>query len=154
MRNTTTRSHSQEEAADLRDLTTALEQLRLAQQRVDSVRQRIENRSTSVQRITATREEAVTSSTAQRTRRRTVHPLASYVVGDYVRVKNPKADQEDRGTVFGATRSALVRVRTSSGQEIKRLSKNLVLLESADERERAELARTRGAATTEREQSQ
>lgn len=77
MRNTTTRSYSQEEATDLRDLTTALDQLRLAQQRVDSVRQRIENRSTSVQRVTATREDAVISSTAQRTRRRTVHPLIS-----------------------------------------------------------------------------
>ena len=55
-----------------------------------------------------------------------------------MRIKNPKRGQPDRGIVFGATRSALVQLRAANGEEVKRLSKNLELLESADERERAE----------------
>ena len=55
-----------------------------------------------------------------------------------MRVKKPRREQPDRGIVFGATRSALIRLRAANGEEAKRLSKKLELLESADERERVE----------------
>ena len=61
-----------------------------------------------------------------------------------MRVKKNRQGQPDRGVVFAATRTALVRVRAANKEEVKRLSKNLSLIESADERERAEAAGTRG----------
>ena len=116
---------------DIRDLTEAVNQLRLAQTRLNAVIARVEqNRA---QREPVEREEQLLPR-----RRRTVHPLSRFVVGDFVRVKNPNRGQPDRGIVFGATRSALVQLRAANGEEVKRLSKNLVLLESVDERERAE----------------
>ena len=74
--------------SDPRDLKEALEQLQLAQQRVDSVRQRIDNRGRSaiMQAVPTVR------NTSESAARRRVHPLARYVVEDYVRVKNPKLD--------------------------------------------------------------
>ena len=140
MRNKQTAASSSNEA-DLQDLTQALEQLRLAQERIDSVRQRIEDRA---QRTSVTTSTAG-SNTTYRTRQRLVHSLARYAVGDHVHVKNPKGDQHDSGIVFGATRSALVRVRTPNGEEVNRLSKILILLEAADEREQSEHARARSA---------
>lgn len=86
-----------------------------------------------------------------RTRRRNVHPLARYVIGDYVRVKNSKSGQQDQGVVFGATHSALVRIRTRNGEEVKSLSKNFELIEGADERERAERAHAGSTATEQRQ---
>ena len=116
---------------DIRDLTEAVNQLRLAETRLNAVIARVEqNRA---QREPVEREE---QPLARRTR--AVHPLSRFVVGDFMRVKNPNRGQPDRGIVFGATRSALVQLRAANGEEIKRLSKNLTLLESVDERERAE----------------
>ena len=116
---------------DIRDLTEAVNQLRLAQSRLDAVRARVEHN-----RDRRKLEER--GGQAVLIRRRTVHPLSRFIAGDYVRVKNPKRGQPDRGIVFGATRSALVQLRVANGEEVKRLSKNLELLESADERERTE----------------
>ena len=76
-------------------------------------------------------------------RTRLVHPVAKFTYGDHVRAKNPKAGQQDQGIVFGATRSALVKIRTEDGNEVRRLSKNLILLQTADERNRTEAAATR-----------
>ena len=113
---------------DIRDLTEALNQLRLAQSRLDAV----------IARVERNREQAERQEQPTPTRRRPVHPLSRFVAGDYVRVKNPRRGQPYRGIVFGATRSALIRLRATNGEEIKRLSKNLELLESADEQERTE----------------
>ena len=129
--------HSYDE--DIRDLTAAIEQLRLAQARLDTVVTIVER---NIDRRVTQEEPARTQETRLRTRRRAVHPSSIFVVGDYVKVKNPRQGQPDRGIVFGATRSALVRVRAANGEEVKRLSKNLTLLESADERERAETRRS------------
>ena len=68
------------------------------------------------------------------------------MIGDYVSVKNPKPDQQDRGAVFRATMWALVRIRTQNGEEVKRLYKNLVLILSADDCERSERGYTGSAA--------
>ena len=87
---------------DIRDLTAAIEQLRLAQARLDTVISRVErNRDRRAATEEPTREQVITP----RDRRRTVHSLASFVVGDYVKIKNPRQGQPDRGIVFGATRS-------------------------------------------------
>ena len=152
MRNENTEPHTislREEEANLQDLTQALNQLRLAQQRVESVRQRIEDRHRRIQNTETSSDQVTVGEVTPRNRRRKVHPLVSYVVGDYVRIKNPNSGQEDRGIVFGVTRSALVKLRANNGDEIRRLSKNLILLQSVDERERAErAARSRGTTTT------
>ena len=152
MRNENTEPHTislREEEANLQDLTQALNQLRLAQQRVESVRQRIEDKHRRIQNTETSSDQVTVGEVTPRNRRRKVHPLVSYVVGDYVRIKNPNSGQEDRGIVFGVTRSALVKLRANNGDEIRRLSKNLILLQSVDERERAERAvRSRGTTTT------
>ena len=120
---------------DIRDLTTAVNQLRLAQSRLDAVISRAEqNRDKREQGEQRGRQEQEHRST----RRRPVHPLSIFIAGDYVRVKKNRQGQPDRGVVFAATGSVLVRVRAANGEEVKRLSKNLSLIESADERERAE----------------
>ena len=61
-------------------------------------------------------------------------------------MKNPRPGQQDRGVVFGATCSALVKIRAKDGEKVRCLSKNLVLIERADERERTE--RSRAGITT------
>ena len=51
------------------------------------------------------------------------------VIGDRVRIKNPKPWQQDTGTVIGATRGGLyIRVRTPDGSEVKRIARNLQYL--------------------------
>ena len=92
--------HSYDE--DIRDLTAAIEQLRLAQARLDTVVTIVER---NIDRRVTQEEPARTQETRLRTRRRAVHPSASFVVGDYVKIKNPRQGQPDRGIVFGATRS-------------------------------------------------
>ena len=109
---------------DIQHLSNALEQLRLAQTNVNAVLERIRTREQSNQLVSQQ-----TGERATERRRKTVHPLSSLYIGDKVRINKPREDQQNTGVVFGSTRSALVRVRTPNGQEVKRLTKNLILIQ-------------------------
>ena len=133
----------------IEDLTQVLAQLRVAQERVSAVLNRIESerqiniRTRSLVETLSKQSAAVGQRTSPPQRRRLVHPLVRFTYSDHISVKNPKTGQHDQGIVFGATRSALVKVRSEDGNEVRRLSKNLILLQTADERNRAEAAATR-----------
>ena len=111
---------SDEQQQYIQDLSNALEQLRLAQANVDGVIARIRTRGEPQQQAGVRVTER---------RKRSVHPLSNLCVGDRVRINKPKDNQQDIGVVFGSTRSALIRVRTPNGQEVKRLTKNLTVIQ-------------------------
>ena len=108
---------------DVQELTEALQQLQLAQANVQAVLERI-----------GTREQAETTTSqgsgeaVGEARRRTGHPLSSLFEGDRVRINKPRVGQQNTGVVVGATRSALVKVRTPNGEIVKRLTKNLTII--------------------------
>ena len=113
-----------EHQQDIQDLSNALEQLRLAQINVNRVLERIRTRE---QPESTPQQEA--GGGATEVRRRTVHPFSNLYIGNRVRINKPREDQQNTGVVFGSTRSALVRVRTPNGQEVKRLTKNLTSIQ-------------------------
>ena len=136
-------SSSSTDQDNIRELTEALRQLDLAQDRVTAVLRRL------------TREETHTVNLGPnpRTRGRRVRavhtvpgdqendivneeqfvlPNSNFRVGDRVRILNPSALQQDRGMVMGpAKRRGFVLVRTSNGDIILRIPRNLQVIGNA-----------------------
>ena len=104
-----------EQLQDIQDLSSALQQLRLAQTNVNTVLARIRTRE---QHITPVLQQS--GERAVERRRKTVHPLSNLYIGDRVCINKPREHQQNTGAVFGSTRSALVRVRTPNGQRSKK----------------------------------
>ena len=108
----TRKSQADTHDEDIRDLKAAIGQLRLAQSRLDAFIAGVQNNRDRRAQGEPSRD------VVRPTRRRTVHPLSRFTEGDYVRIKNPKQGQPETGIVFGATRSALVRMQAANGEEI------------------------------------
>ena len=49
-------------------------------------------------------------------------------IGDYVRIRNPSKDQERQGEIIGVTRDGLLKIRTPLKNIIRRLPKNVWLV--------------------------
>ena len=56
-------------------------------------------------------------------------PGSDLKVGDIVEINNAEHNQETSGVVIGSTRDHKIKVRTSSGQTIRRVPNNLTLLQ-------------------------
>ena len=108
---------------DVQELTDALQQLQLAQANVQAVLERTRTRELAETTTSQGSGEAVREARIQ-----TVHPLSSLFEGDIVRINKPRVDQQNTGVVVGATRSALVEVRTPNGEIVRRLKKNLTII--------------------------
>ena len=105
---------------DIEELERALQQLQLAQQRVETVRTRLQRRATAHATIWII------------ARRPPVFPNTNLRVGDTVRILNPRTWQQHQGVIVGTT-GIYVQVRTRNRSIVRRIPRNLELLSRGDE---------------------
>ena len=107
-------------AADISDLATALEQLRLAQTRVDRVLHRLQS-SSHLPVAVPVPPPLIAGVSPVRHR----GPSASISVGDSVRIHRPGRNQEASGVVIGVTPSNFLQIRTPNGSIVLRQPHNV-----------------------------
>ena len=105
---------------DIEELKQVLQQLQLAQQRVKTVRARLQHRA---------RAHATIGIIARRPQ---VFPNTNLRVGDTVRILNPRTWQQHQGVIVGTT-GIYVQVRTRNRSIVRRIPQNLELLSRGDE---------------------
>ena len=106
------------------ELTEALEQLRLAQDNLQAVLNRI--REEEEEEEDTVEVELPIANVVARVER--VHPFSHLAIGDRVKILNPKPYQQKFGTVIGATRTGFIKVKTPNGNTDRRFTNNLSLL--------------------------
>ena len=105
---------------DIKELNQAIQQLQLAQQRVEAVRTRLQHRARAHITIVII------------TRRPPVFPNTNLRIGDTVRILNPRTWQQHQGTIIG-TSGIYVEVRTRNRSVVRRIPRNLELISRGDE---------------------
>ena len=110
-------------AADIDDLSAALDQLRLAQARVDRVLHRLRSSST-VPVAVPVPPLPVAHVSPVRLRSASI-PIS---VGDHVRINRPGRNQQSSGVVIGVTPSNFLQIRTANGSIILRQPHNVNFL--------------------------
>ena len=106
------------------ELTEALERLRLAQDNLQAVLNRI--REEEEEEEDTVEVELPIANVVARVER--VHPFSYLSIGDRVRILRPKAYQQNTEEVIGDTRTGLIKVGTPNGATVRRLTKNLALI--------------------------
>lgn len=110
-------------SADIDDLTDALDQLRLAQSRVDRVLHRLRTTSSLPVVVPVS---ALPVARVSPLRRRSTS--ASIAIGDSVRINRPGRNQQASGFVIGVTPSHFLQIRTPDGSVILHQPHNVTYL--------------------------
>ena len=120
------------EGRNIQELTQALRELQLAQDRVNAVIERIRQEESNLRnnQDTATEQQQVitTLPIAQIVEDRESIPGTTLRIGDRVKITNARRDQQDTGTITGYRKSSTytwIIITPRAGQPIRRIAKNL-----------------------------
>ena len=111
---------------DIDDLASALEQLRLAQSRVDRVLSRLRSRSTSLPIAIPVAD--LPMARVSPLRRPVSRGRSQFRVGDSIRINRPSRNQQSEGVILGFTPSGFLQIRTADQFIVLRQPHNVTFL--------------------------
>ena len=113
---------------DIEDLSAALHQLRLAQERVNRVLSRLQASSPIPVAVPVRDRSTATVSPPRPPLRRVSNRFG---LGDRVRINRPGRNQESSGVIVGVTSSGFLQIRTPNNSIILRQPHNVTLLDQS-----------------------
>ena len=106
---------------DIKELNELIKNLKLTQQQINSQIQEAEKIVTSI----TNRDNKTKQTINNRNNKLVVFEYGDIRVGDRVRIRNPSGNQQNKGTIIGATKTGFARIQTQNGDIIRRVANNI-----------------------------